>query len=329
MKLATLKSSNPDGDLVVVSRDGATMVSAAFIAPTLQAALDHWSDIAPRLDALSRQLNAGGVEDARPFQPEDAAAPLPRAWQWLDGSAFKAHSDLATRAYQLANTWHEHPLMYQGMSHQFLAPTEDAVFPDAADGIDFEGEFGVITDQVPMGADKAAARAHIRLVVQINDWSLRAIGREEMSRGFGWVRGKPACSVAPIAVTPDELGEAWRDAKVGLDLRIWRGDDLFGQANGREMTFGFDDLIAHAAYSRSLPAGTIVGSGTVANAAYKKVGSSCILERRGIEILDMGEGHTPFLAGGERVKMEARDAQGYAPFGRIDQRLRVLSDDRR
>ena len=324
MKLATLKTASPDGRLVVVSRDGASMVSAEAIAPTLQAALDAWSVTAPQLEDLFQRLSAGGLSAASPFQVEDAAAPLPRAWQWLDGSAFKAHSDLATRAYQLANTWHEHPLMYQGMSHQFLAPTEDAVFPDVADGIDFEGEFGVITDAVPMGVDKATARSHILLIVQINDWSLRAIGREEMGRGFGWVRGKPACSVAPIAVTPDELGEAWRDAKVGLDLCIWRGEELFGHANGREMTFGFDDLIAHAAYSRSLPAGTIVGSGTVANAAYKDVGSSCILERRGIEILATGEGGTPFLTGGERVRMEARDARGATPFGHINQRLRVL-----
>jgi fumarylacetoacetate (FAA) hydrolase len=286
--------------------------------------LDNWADVAPRLDVLFQDLNGGALNDAAPFLLEDAAAPLPRAWQWLDGSAFKAHSDLATRAYKLPNTWHEQPLMYQGMSHQFLSPTEDVVFPDAVDGIDFEGEFGVITDQVPMGATKAEARAHIRLVVQINDWSLRAIGREEMSRGFGWVRGKPACSVAPIAVTPDELGAAWQDAKVGLDLCIWRGEELFGQANGREMTFGFDDLITHAAYSRSLAAGTIVGSGTVANTAYKDVGSSCILERRGIEILETGEGLTPFLANGERVRMEACDLRGKAHFGAVDQRVRVL-----
>jgi fumarylacetoacetate (FAA) hydrolase len=324
VKLATLKTASPDGRLVVVSRDGSTMVSAVTIAPTLQAALDAWKDIAPQLEQLSQRLNEGGMAEAQPFRLEDAAAPLPRAWQWLDGSAFKAHSDLATRAYQLANTWHERPLMYQGMSHSFLSPTEDVLCRDEIDGIDFEGEFGVITDQVPMGVDKATAQGHIRLIVQINDWSLRAIGREEMSRGFGWVRGKPACSVAPIAVTPDELGDAWQGAKVGLDLHIWRGDAHFGQANGREMTFGFDELIAHAAYSRALCAGTIVGSGTVANAAYAQVGSSCILERRGIEILATGDGCTPYLAHGERVRMEARDASGASPFGTIDQRLRVL-----
>ncbi len=324
MKLATLRADGPDGRLVVVSRDGSAMVSAEAIAPTLQAALDRWTDTAPRLEALSREMNAGALAQARPFRPEDVLAPLPRAWQWLDGSAFKAHSDLATRAYQLANTWNERPLMYQGMSHQFLSPTEDVGFPSAADGIDFEGEFGVITDQVPMGADAAAARGHIRLIVQINDWSLRTIAREEMNRGFGWVRGKPACSVAPLAVTPDELGGSWRDSKVGLDVFIWRGDELFGHANGREMSFGFDDLIAHAAYSRALSAGTIIGSGTVANAAYAEVGSSCILERRGIEILETGEARTPFLANGEQVCMEARTDDGECPFGRINQRLRVL-----
>ncbi len=323
MKLATLKADGPDGRLVVVSSDASTMVSAAAAAPTLQAALDSWTATAPRLEALSRDLNAGALTQAEPFRPQDALAPLPRAWQWLDGSAFKAHSDLATRAYHLTNTWNERPLMYQGMSHQFLSPTQDVALPSVADGIDFEGEFGVITDGVPMGVDAAAARGHIRLVIQINDWSLRSIAREEMSQGFGWVRGKPACSVAPIAVTPDELGDAWQDGRVGLDLFIWRGDDLFGHANGREMSFGFDDLIAHAAYSRNLSAGTIIGSGTVANAAHALIGSSCILERRGIEILEKGEARTPFLGDGEQVRMEARTDHGDCPFGRISQRLRV------
>lgn len=200
----------------------------------------------------------------------------------------------------------------------------DGYVVTAADGIDFEGEFGVITDAVPMGVSKEAARGHIRLLVQINDWSLRVIGREEMARGFGWVRAKPACSLAPVAITPDELGAAWAEAKVALPLHVWWNGELFGQATGAEMTFGFDDLVAHAAYSRKLCAGTVIGSGTVANLDYRTVGSSCILERRGIEILDHGEPRTPFLAHGDRVRMEARTADGDAPFGAIDQKVVVV-----
>jgi fumarylacetoacetate (FAA) hydrolase len=321
MKFATLLNGTPDGRLVLVSSDLQRALAVSDLAPTLQAALDDWADLAPLLEARSRALNDGSARDAVPFRADEAMAPLPRAWQWLDGSAFKVHLDLATRAFQLANVWGERPLMYQGMSHQFLAPAEDVPLPDEQDGIDFEGEFAVVTGKVPAGASVEQARASIRLVMQINDWSLRLIGRDEMNRGFGWVRAKPACSAAPVAVTPDELGPAWRDARVGLDLQIdWNGT-RFGAANGREMSFGFDELIAHAAYSRELCAGTIVGSGTVANAAYGEVGSSCILERRGIEILEGGEARTPFLKFGDGVRMEAKDKDGRAPFGAIDQRV--------
>jgi fumarylacetoacetate (FAA) hydrolase len=321
MKLATVKGKGPDGLLVVVSRDLKLMAPADHIAPTLQAALDDWSSVEPRLADLYKALNAGRAAAAKAFRPQDALAPLPRAWQWLDGSAFEAHASLATRAYQLANTWGPTPLMYQGMSHQFLSPTEDAPFPTESDGIDFEGEFGVITDAVPMGCTAEDALGRIRLVVQINDWSLRALGREEMKTGFGWIRGKPACSVAPVAVTPDELGDAWTNGRVGLALNIWRGEELFGWASGSQMGFGFHELIAHAAYSRDLCAGTIIGSGTVANWNHDVVGSSCILERRGIEILKSGGPATPFLTFGERVRMEAKTANDESPFGVIDQRV--------
>lgn len=322
MKLATLRTGSPDGRLMVVSRDLSLMAPAGVA--TLQALLDDWEALSPGLEAIYARLNGGEMSDAVAFDAGALAAPLPRAWQWLDGSVFKAHADLATKAFGLASTWNETPLMYQGMSHEFLGPAEDVPFPDPADGIDFEGEFGVITDAVPMGVSKEAARGHIRLLVQINDWSLRVIGREEMARGFGWVRAKPACSLAPVAITPDELGAAWAEAKVALPLHVWWNGELFGQATGAEMTFGFDDLVAHAAYSRKLCAGTVIGSGTVANLDYRTVGSSCILERRGIEILDHGEPRTPFLAHGDRVRMEARTADGDAPFGAIDQKVVVV-----
>lgn len=322
MKLGSLKGG-PDGRLAVVARDLSAVAPAGHVAPTLQAALEDWDACAPALEALYAELNAGRCADARPFRADDMAAPLPRAWQWLDGSVFKAHADLATRAFGLASTWNETPLMYQGMSHRFLGPTDDVPFPDAADGVDFEGEFGIVTGAAPMGVSRAEARGHIRLLIQLNDWSLRAIGREEMARGFGWVRAKPACSVAPVAITPDELGEAWREARVALPLHIWWNGELFGRATGAEMTFGFDDLIAHAAYSRDLCAGTVIGSGTVANTGYRTVGSSCILERRGIEILDHGEPRTGFLKDGDDVRMEARLPDGSAPFGALAQRVRI------
>jgi fumarylacetoacetate (FAA) hydrolase len=319
VKLATLNNGAPDGKLIIVSRDLTWVLAAEGVAPTLQAALENWNAVAPRLEALYRQLNEHAAPGAFPYDPAAMCAPLPRAWQWLDGSAYKAHLDLATKAFNVPNPWYERPLMYQGMSHQFLSPTEVAAFPSEEDWIDFEGEYGVITDAVPYGVSVAAARDHIKLLVQINDWSLRVQGRDEMKRGYGWIHGKPACSVAPVAITPDELGEAWRDARIHLPLHIWRNEQLFGSANGGEMDFGFDDLVAHGAYSRKLPAGTLVGSGTVANANFKEVGSSCIAERRGIEILEHGAPRTSFLHFGDRVRMEARDRSGGAPFGAVDQ----------
>jgi len=211
--------------------------------------------------------------------------------------------------------------MYQGLSHQFLGPTDEVPLPSEADGIDFEGEFGVITDAVPIGVSALEARDHIKLIVQINDWSLRAIAPVEMKTGFGWIQAKPACSMAPFAVTPDELGPAWRECRVALDLVIdWNGE-RFGAANGREMAFGFDDLIAHAARTRNLPAGTVIGSGTVSNQDYRATGSSCIAELRGIEMIDTGEPKTGFMHFGDRVRMDARNAAGESVFGVLDQRI--------
>jgi fumarylacetoacetate (FAA) hydrolase len=211
--------------------------------------------------------------------------------------------------------------MYQGLSDRFYAPSEDVRFPSEDDGIDFEGEFGVITGRVPMGTSAPDARRHICLVVQVNDWSLRTIAPVEMKTGFGWVRAKPASSMAPVAVTPDELGPCWRDARVDLPLHVdWNGS-RFGAASGRAMSVGFDRLVAHAAYSRDLVAGTVIGSGTVSNADYRDVGSSCIAERRGIEIVDFGEPRTPYMQFGDTVRMEARLPDGTPVFGVIDQRV--------
>jgi fumarylacetoacetate (FAA) hydrolase len=211
--------------------------------------------------------------------------------------------------------------MYQGLSDQFLGPADDVPLPNEGDGIDFEGEYGVVVDAVPMGVSPEAAFGHIRLVVQINDWSLRALAPLEMKTGFGWLQSKPACSAAAIAVTPDELGSAWRDGRVHLPLAIELNGRPFGRANGGEMEFGFHELIAHAARTRRLCAGTIVGSGTIANEGYAVVGSSCISERRMIETIAVGTPQTPFMRFGDRVRMEARDRQGAPLFGPIDQRV--------
>jgi fumarylacetoacetate (FAA) hydrolase len=321
MKLATLPNDTADGALVVVSRDLSRAVSASTISPSLRAAIDDWTSASEPLQALSDDLNAGRSKGDFAFAPGIARAPLPRAWQWLDGSVFEIHLELATKAWGLPNPSHERPLMYQGMSHKFLSGFDEVPFPSEEDGIDFEGEFGIITDFVPAGTTAAEAKSHIILLTQLNDWSLRVPGRAEMSRGYGWVWAKPACSMAPVVITPDELGEAWSNARIHLDLAIHLNGTQFGRANGREMRFGFDELVAHAAYSRELCAGTIIGSGTVANADYKIVGSSCIAERRGIEILDHAASQTPFLRFGDRVQMAARDKDGGTPFGVMDQRI--------
>lgn len=323
MKFATFDDGTPDGRLLVVSRDLARAAPADHIASNLLSALERWDGIVADLQDLSAMVNAGKAPRMAPLDIARLAAPLPRTWQWLDGSVFRAHVDLSVEAYGVANVWSDQPLMYQGMSHRFLPPVGDVLFPSVEDGIDFEGEFAVITGPVAMGATRAQAARAIRLVTQINDWSLRVQGREEMKRGYGWIQAKPACTMAPVVVTPDELGPAWADHRCDLTLEVRRNGEGFGAATGIEMAFGFHDLVAHAAYSRDLPAGTVVGSGTVANAACRSVGSSCILERRGIEIIDGGTPRTPFLRDGELVSMRAVDAWGTAPFGEMSSRVAV------
>ena len=318
MKLATLANGRPDGRLVIVSPDGERYAGAEAIAPTLQDALERWDAVEPALRALADELAAGG---GTPLAGEALEAPLPRAWQWLDGSAFPNHGVLMQRAYNAPPIETELPLMYQGMSHCFLAPTADVPLPDEAHGIDFEGEFGVITAAVPMGTSAADAAALIRLVVQINDWSLRTLAGPEMKTGFGWVQAKPACSMAPVAVTPDALGAAWAEGRVCLPLEVqWNGEP-FGRARGDAMAVSFPELVAHAARTRALPAGTIIGSGTVANVDYREVGSSCIAERRAIEMIEQGAPVTSFMRFGDRVRMEARGVDGAPLFGVIDQRV--------
>ena len=323
MKLATLRNGRPDGQLVVVSRDLARAVDASAIAPDLRHALDHWGDVQPALQALADQLAAGAAPQAFAFDATQCAAPLPRTWAWCDGSAFLNHGHLMARAFNTPPIplFDTVPVMYQGAADDFLGPTDDVPLPDEAHGIDFEGEFGVIVDSVPLGATPEEALARIRLVVQLNDWSLRGLGAHEVKTGFGFLHAKPSTSFAPVAVTPDELGTAWRDGRVQMNLHIdWNGA-WFGQPHGGEMNFHFGELVAHAARTRKLSAGTLIGSGTVSNRA-RSAGSACIAERRIIETLDHGAATTGFMRFGDRVRMEAR-AEGAktGPFGVIDQRV--------
>ncbi len=321
MKFATLHDGSLDGRLVVVSRDLTRAVDATAVAPNLLHAVRHWADVQAPLQALYDRLNAGTASGAFDFDPARCAAPLPRSPQWLDGSAFLNHGRLMERAFNVPPIpkFDTVPVMYQGASDDFLGPHDDVPLPSEADGIDFEGEFGVIVDAVPMAATPAQALAAVRLVVQINDWSLRALGPHEMATGFGFLQAKPSTSFAPVAVTPDELGEAWHDGRVQLDLHVTLNGQRFGEPNGREMNFGFGQLVAHAARTRRLSPGTIVGSGTVSNES-RAAGSACLAERRVIEIIDEGAARTPFMRFGDRVRMQARFTDGRpGPFGVIDQ----------
>lgn len=311
MRLATLRDGTKDGRLVVVSPDGTACAAAP--CGTLQEALENWDAVNAALAAVATFPDA--------LDPALLAAPLPRAWQWLDGSAFPSHGDLMDKMLGMTKPPLTAPLMYQGTSDKFYGPNDDVKFPSADLSIDFEGEFGVIVDFVPMGSTRAQCLEHIRLVVQINDWSLRALAGPEMKTGFGWVQAKPPCAMAPFAVTPDELGAHWRNGRVCLDLLVdWNGA-RFGAANGEPMDYGFHELVAHAARTRDLVAGTVIGSGTVSNENFREIGSSCIAERRGIEIVDEGAARTEFMQFGDTVRMEAVLPDGRAPFGAIDQRV--------
>ncbi|MBN3786504.1 fumarylacetoacetate hydrolase family protein [Burkholderia sp. Ac-20353] len=322
MKFATLPGGGADGHLLLVSRDLRHAVEASPIAGTLLNALERWDDIAPRLQARYDELNAGRVPEAFPFYPAACAAPLPRSPQWCDSSAFLNHGRLMEQAFNTPPIpeFDTVPVMYQGASDDFLGPASDVPLPHEADCIDFEGEFGVVVGRVPLGVSAADAIKHVRLIVQLNDWSLRAFGPREMKTGFGFLQAKPSTSFAPVAVTPDELGEHWRDGRVHLSLHVEWNDRWFGHPHGREMNFGFGELVAHAARTRRLSAGTIVGSGTVSN-VDRSAGSACIAERRVIEMIDEGSARTHFMRFGDRVRMTARDDAGGAPFGVIDQRV--------
>jgi fumarylacetoacetate (FAA) hydrolase len=308
---------------VVVSRALERAVAVPQIAPTLQSALDDWARSAPRLTQVSIELHAGTIRDAFDFDPAHAAAPLPRAFHWADGSAYVNHVELVRKARGAempASFWTD-PLIYQGGSDDFLGPSDDVPFLTEEFGIDLEAEVAIITDDVPMNASADTARAHIKLLMLVNDWSLRNLIPAELAKGFGFYQSKPATSFSPVAVTPDELGGAWDGSKINLPLVSHINGTLFGEPNaGVDMTFDFPRLIAHAARTRRLRAGTIIGSGTVSNYDRSR-GSSCLAEKRTLEQLADGRPSTPFLRFGDRVRIEMFDAERKSLFGAIDQRV--------
>ena len=320
MKLATRNNGAPDGELIVVSKSAERFIAVGGDFPNLQTALEHWDAAEPVLQSLHNELQ--NSSNGERLNLSELAAPLPRAWQWLDGSVYPSHAQLMDKALNIEpDKVAGRPMMYQGMSDTFYGPTQDIPFLSEDHFIDFEGEFGIIIDETPAGVSAVDATKRIKLIVQINDWSLRALAGIEMKTGFGWIQAKPPCSMAPFAVTPDELGDAWKDNQVHLNLKVHWNQKQFGDAYGGAMEYGFDELIAHAAMTRRLVPGTVIGSGTVSNENYREIGSSCIAERRGIEIVDEGEPKTDFMKFGDTVRMEAHGPGGEAPFGVIDQKV--------
>lgn len=333
MKLASLKNQTRDGQLVVVSRDLSRCVAIPHIAPTLQYLLDNWTALADLAKQVYQALNAGTQPGAKPFKESDCAAPLPRAYQWADGSAYVNHVELVRKARNapMPESFWTDPLMYQGGSDQFIGPQDPVMAVSTAHGIDFEAEVAVITNDVPMGINAEQALTSIRLVMLVNDVSLRGLIPDELAKGFGFFQSKPASSFSPVAVTPDELADHWQGGRLHLPLLSTLNGVLFGKPNaGVDMTFHFGELIAHAAKTRHLGAGTIIGSGTVSNkqgTAYGTavteggVGYSCIAEIRMIETIRDGKPSTGFMQFGDRIRIEMQDEHGASIFGAIDQRI--------
>ncbi len=323
MKLATLKSVQRDGQLIIVSRDLSQAVDASDIAPNLQWALDNWEQTQPQLETRYIALCKGEAAGAFPFEEKQCHSPLPRAFQWADGSAYVNHVELVRKARNAEmpeSFWHD-PLMYQGGSDAFLSPTEDIPLVDEAWGLDFESEIAVITGDVPLGAKPELAGESIRLFMLVNDVSLRNLIPGELAKGFGFFQSKPSSSFSPVAVTPDELGDAWDGRKLHLPLTTHLNDALFGKPNaGVDMTFDFPTLVSHAAKSRPLGAGCIIGSGTVSN-YDRSAGSSCLAEKRMLEIIALGEAKTPFMKAGDQVRIEMFDEDGNSIFAAIDQKV--------
>ncbi len=322
MKLATLKTAHSrDGELCVVSQDLSVAICVPHIISTLQLAIENWEKYEQPLQQVYLQLNQGELRDIFKFDPSLMSSPLPRAYQWADGSAYVNHVELVRKARGAempANFWTD-PLMYQGGSDGFLGPMDPIIVTDESYGIDFEAEVAVITDDVPMNVALKEAKKHIKLLMLVNDVSLRNLIPNELAKGFGFFQSKPASSFSPIAVTPDELGSHWDGQRVHLPLYSYLNGELFGQPNaGIDMTFSFPELIAHAAKTRYLSAGTIIGSGTVSNTDRSR-GSSCIAEKRMLEVLNEGKAKTPFMKFGDTICIEMTNEHGQSVFGAIEQ----------
>lgn len=324
MKLGSLKSNNNrDGELCLVNQTLTTVVMATHIAPTLQYALDHWQTLKPKLLALNNVLHQGSATQTFAYQPELMASPLPRAYQWVDGSAYVNHVELVRKARgaEMPENFWTDPLMYQGGSDSFLGPLEPISGLDEAFGIDFEAEVAVITDDVPMGVDAAMAADHIQLILLVNDVSLRNLIPNELAKGFGFLQSKPSSSFSPLALTPDELAPYWDGKRLHRPLKSYLNGQLFGEPDaGVDMTFSFPELIAHAAKTRCLAAGTIIGSGTVSNLDRSR-GSSCIAEKRMLEIIEHGNPQTPFMRVGDNIRIVMEDEKGNNLFGEIHQEV--------
>ena len=323
MKLGSLKEGGRDGSLIVVSRDLARGVRATGIAPTLQRALEDWSNAAPRLNALYESLNAGDADGAFDIDLQALAAPLPRAYEFVDGSAYLPHVERVRRARgaEVPESFYTDPLMYQATSAAFHGPRDPVKVVSEEYGIDLEAEIVVVTDDVPMAVTPAQAAAHIQLIGLVNDVSLRNLIPGELAKGFGFLQSKPRSALSPVLVTPDELGEAWAGHKLHLAMRTQLNGAWFGEPEaGADMQFDFAQLIAHAARTRPLVAGTLVGSGTIANHDTGK-GASCLAEQRVVETLRDGQASTPFLAFGDTVRIEMIGRDGASVFGAIEQRV--------
>ncbi|MBT4962740.1 MAG: fumarylacetoacetate hydrolase family protein [Francisellaceae bacterium] len=323
MKLATLKDNSRDGQLIVVSKDLTTAVLVQDIVPTMQKALDDWETYAPQLNTVYQTLNAGKINDSFDFEPQNVMSPLPRAFQWADGSAYVNHVELVRKARgaEMPKNFWTDPLMYQGGSDSFIGPRDDIIVADESWGIDFESEIAIVTDDVPMGVSSENAAKHIKLFMILNDVSLRNLIPNEIAKSFGFFHSKPATAFSPVAITPDELGTAWDKEKVHLPLHSHLNSELFGKPNaGVDMTFNFPQLIEHAAKSRFLASGSIIGSGTVSN-VDRSNGSSCIAEKRMLEIIETGKPVTPFMKYGDDIKIEMFDHDNNSIFGAISQKV--------
>lgn len=320
MKLATIKNGQPDGQLIVVSRDLKTAVAAEGCA-NMQYALDNWEKVEPQLQAVYKLLIEGKAKNSFAFEQKQALPPLPRAFQWIDTSSYLCHGRLLDRAFGIDAIMDAatNPIMYQGASDAFIPPHSDAIFVDDSHGIDFEAELGMIIGAVPAGAKRETLAQKLRLIVLINDWSCRALQPYEMKRGFGLIHSKPITGFAPVAITPDELGDKWQDGKIHYRVHVWRNEEKFGSPLASAMDFHYTHLIEAAARTRPLGDGTIMGFGTVSEGNPHIAGSCCITEKRGQEIIDNGKPSLPFMSFGEKVKIEVYDDDGQSVFGSIEQ----------